>query len=238
MADGVLPYAVCFCDSSSSAGGGGSINLQGDGRGWCSRENARYPVELGLQFEGRVNVRTVTFTSHQHLIPSGIELLVGSAIQRASADAPSQRHTQADYATASFTKLGHTRLDTNESSNYRAREVKRVHVDATAHFLKLLIHEPHPNLLNTQQQVGLIEVRIEGKQELGADYSGVGLVPDLLSQAGAMVFTHDAGLDAHFMELGLDPSAARAVPRQVRTPQPLPIAARSDQTCRLRTLQI
>jgi hypothetical protein len=92
--------------------------------------------------------------------------------------------------------------------NYRAREVKTVTVDSTGHFLKLLLHEPHNNWLNTDKRVGLISLSVQGVQELLPAHSGAGLVPTLLAEDGALMFTHDAGLDAHFMQLGLDPSSA------------------------------
>jgi hypothetical protein len=63
--------------------------------------------------------------------------------------------TAGDYATSLFTRLGHTGFDPNQRSGHRAREVKKVHVDTTAHFLKLLFHQPHANGLNPAQQVAL-----------------------------------------------------------------------------------
>ena len=84
----------------------------------------------------------MTLTSHQHLIPSSVELLVGAVVQRASASSSQTAHTQADYVSATFQRLGCTRLDSNERSDFRAREVKTVHVnDATGHFLKLIVNE-------------------------------------------------------------------------------------------------
>lgn len=54
----------------------------------------------------------------------------------------------------------------------KAREVKTVTVDATAHFLKLLIHRPHSTELNAGGQVGLVQLLTAGKVEAPAPYGG------------------------------------------------------------------
>lgn len=47
-------------------------------------------------------------------------------------------------------------LDENSKTEFKARELKSVHVRATGLYLKLLIHKPHLNHLNTYQQVSFI----------------------------------------------------------------------------------
>lgn len=48
-----------------------------------------------------------------------------------------------------FRKLGFLSLDNNERSGFQARELKSVHVNASAALLKLVIHQCHMNSLNT-----------------------------------------------------------------------------------------
>ena len=231
-----LPFRVCYCESADARAPARNLEQQAapeaQSIGWRSADAPRCPIEIGLQFEGRVAVRSVSLTSHQHLIPSCVELLCGSVVQRSSAASSNATHTQADYATATFQRLGFTRLDTNERSGYRAREVKTVHVDATGHFLKLLIHEAHANPLNPQRQVSLVQVRVEGTQELSKGFSAPGLVPGMLAPTDHLAFTHDAGLDVHFMQVGLDPSAAVApIGLMPLAPFEPPSTAESDQSC-------
>lgn len=52
-------------------------------------------------------------------------------------------------------------LDDNSKTDFKARELKSVHVRATGLYLKLLIHKPHPNHLNVYQQVCLIILSIK-----------------------------------------------------------------------------
>lgn len=46
-------------------------------------------------------------------------------------------------------------LDDNSKTDFKARELKSVHVKATGLYLKLLIHKPHGNHLNIYQQVNI-----------------------------------------------------------------------------------
>ena len=210
-----LPFRVCYCDSADEraparnlerADGGGSEDVS---LGWRSKTAPRCPIEIGLQFDGRVRVSSVTLTAHQHLIPTSVELLVGAVVQRASASSSHTAHTQADYVSATFQRLGFTRLDSNERSDYRAREVKTVHVnEATGHFLKLIINAAHVNPRNPHQQCALVSLRVEGSQELTAGVSAPGVAPSMMLPTDVTAFTHDAGLDMHFMAVGLDPSKA------------------------------
>lgn len=44
-------------------------------------------------------------------------------------------------------------LSTNERTDFKARELKSIHVDADGWFLKLVIHKNHSNSFNTHNQV-------------------------------------------------------------------------------------
>jgi hypothetical protein len=206
-----LPFRVCYCDSADERAPARNLERAAahESFGWRSAASPRCPIEIGLQFDGRVRVSSVTLTSHQHLIPSSVELLVGAVVQRSSASSSQTAHTQADYVTATFQRLGFTRLDSNERSDYRAREVKTVHVnDATGHFLKLIVNEAHRNPRNPHGQVSLVSLVVEGTQELSDGVSAPGSVPRMMVPTDVTAFTHDAGLDVHFMQVGLDPSRA------------------------------
>ena len=211
-----LPFRVCYCDSADERAPARNLErvdsggAAGDGSlGWRSKAAPRCPIEIGLQFDGRVKVSSVTLTAHQHLIPTSVELLVGAVVQRASASSSQTSHTQADYVSATFQRLGFTRLDSNERSDFRAREVKTVHVnEATGHFLKLIVNAAHVNPRNPHEQCALVSLRVEGSQELSAGVSAPGVVPSMMIPTDVTAFTHDAGLDMHFMALGLDPSKA------------------------------
>ena len=58
-----------------------------------------------------------------------------------------------DAGSCSWKRLGFLSFDKNERSGYQARELKSVHVNATAYLLRLVVHRCHPNKLNTDDQV-------------------------------------------------------------------------------------
>lgn len=53
-------------------------------------------------------------------------------------------------------------LSSNERTDYKARELKSVHVDAEGTFLKLVLHKNFLNRLNMCNQVGLVAVNVIG----------------------------------------------------------------------------
>ena len=59
-----------------------------------------------------------------------------------------------DIQQAAWKRLGSMSFDSNERSNFQARELKSVQVDVVAQLLKVVVHPPHANELNTHQQVG------------------------------------------------------------------------------------
>ena len=44
-------------------------------------------------------------------------------------------------------------LSSNERSDFKARELKSIHVDADGLFLRLIIHKNYPNHVNPHNQV-------------------------------------------------------------------------------------
>lgn len=81
----------------------------------------------------------VQILSHQSKIATQIELFVGHG------------HT---YRSAQFRRLGYLSLNKNERSDYQARELKSVYVDATGQYLRILLHKCYINELNLFNQVG------------------------------------------------------------------------------------
>lgn len=75
-------------------------------------------------------------------VPHRLELYVAAV----SADDKSYWQIQ-------WTRLGGMTFDSNERSKFQARELKSVQVDVTAQLLKVVLHQPHANELNQEQQV-------------------------------------------------------------------------------------
>ena len=62
-----------------------------------------------------------------------------------------------------FKKLGYLAFDSNQKSQYQARELKSVYTDCVALLLKIVCREPHSNEFNLFNQVGLIAVSCLGQ---------------------------------------------------------------------------
>lgn len=52
-------------------------------------------------------------------------------------------------------------LSDNEQTDYKARELKSVHVDAVGTYLKLVIHKNHVNKHNLYNQVSVYRIYIK-----------------------------------------------------------------------------
>jgi len=216
-----LRFTVVHC--SSTDGSHPVTNLEayeraGDAirgrRGWRSDREPRYPVEVGLQFEGRARLRTIELLAHECLVSQFCEFFVGSPVGVLSGPRASQYHD------CVWTKLGYTRFGSNRQSNYKARELRTVQVDAGGHFLRLRFHKPHPCALSAHRQVALRALSVLGELE---DEDGI---PSL-----APTHMHNKEVDMALIELGLNLRDEQEVvwgdgqltpTRPARTPSPEP----------------
>ena len=85
------------------------------------------------------------------MIASKIEFFIG--------DCPDENIS---FETAKYTRLGYIELSSNERTDFRARELKSVHVDAEGTFLKLVVHKNYVNKANLYNQVGLVALNVIG----------------------------------------------------------------------------
>ena len=110
-----------------------------------------YPIDLIIQFEKKIVLKKVQLLSHQYLIASKIEFFIGDCADE-----------NISFETAKYTRLGYIELSSNERTDFRARELKSVHVDAEGTFLKLVIHKNYVNKANLYNQVGLVALNVIG----------------------------------------------------------------------------
>eukprot|EP00397_Hematodinium_sp_SG-2012_P011591 GEMP01011733.1.p1 GENE.GEMP01011733.1~~GEMP01011733.1.p1 ORF type:complete len:923 (+),score=151.66 GEMP01011733.1:427-3195(+) len=126
-------------------------------KGWQSARFCDFPQEIGLGFEQMVHLRQVQFLSHQSKIATKIELFT------AVSNADGSGGGGATYETARFKRLGYLSLDSNERSNFQARELKSVYVDVSTQFVKVLLHKCHINKYNLVNQVAVIALNCLGE---------------------------------------------------------------------------
>lgn len=142
-------------------------------KGWQTARFCDFPQEIGLQFETPVHLRQVQFLSHQSKIATKIELFT----------ALSQAGQPASYDTINFKRLGYLSLDSNERSQFQARELKSVYVDVSAQFVRIVLHKCHVNRYNIVNQVGLIALNCLG-EALGPDLAIGPPAPNPVLQRG------------------------------------------------------
>ena len=110
-----------------------------------------YPQELVFELEyGAAKLNQIQILSHQSKISTKIEIFIGNGNS---------------YTSATYKRLGYLSLDSNERSQYSARELKTVFVDFKGRFVKLLINENHINTHNIYNQVGVVAVSLLGLAE-------------------------------------------------------------------------
>lgn len=119
-------------------------------RGWQSSKFCEYPQEIVLEFPSPVRVKQIQFLSHQYKISSKIEISI--------LDGNSSQNTQ-----KKFKKIGFLGLDSNETSNFQARELKSVYIDFAVQKVKFSLQRCHTNIHNTFIQVGLIAINVLGE---------------------------------------------------------------------------
>lgn len=128
-------------------------------KGWQSARFQDFPQTIIFQFICPVQIKQLQFLSHQSKISSRVEIFTYIP-ENLSAMPPIDQFK--------WKRLGYLSLDSNEKSNYQARELKSVFIDAKAMFLKISLNKCHANKHNMFNQVGLIAVNALG-EEL-ADY--------------------------------------------------------------------
>lgn len=125
--------------------------------GWRSPRLCQYPQEIILQLVERCRIRKLQLLAHQYMIASKIEFYISESLPEYFAPYQSER----------FQRLGYVPLSDNEKTDFRARELKSVYMDAVGQYLKLIFHKNYANKYNLYGQVALVAVNIIGEP---ADY--------------------------------------------------------------------
>lgn len=203
-----LRFRVAYCSSEDPEFPARELNAHSPNtQGWLSARMCDYPQEIVVQFDGLVRLSALQILSNESRIAQKIELYVGTCEN--ALEAPSLQ-------SASFRRLGYLSLDSNERSQYRARELKDVNLsksgkDTRAQFLRLIIHENHINSLNIHGQVGIMAVNALGEDmhpfeqdaELEESLGGISNHQPMVAPNST---THNVGLDVNF-----DPATAHIV---------------------------
>ncbi|CAI5741337.1 unnamed protein product [Peronospora destructor] len=147
-----LRFSVVACTSEDASFFVSNLNNPvATSQGYMTAKNCSYPQELILQLQrGLCRVTQVQVLSHETHIATKMELFVSKSL-----------HLDRDITC--FSRVGFLTLQDNTESNYKARELKTVHVDYEMTLLKLQIHSCHVNKHNLYRQVGIMAVTVCGK---------------------------------------------------------------------------
>lgn len=106
------------------------------------RRFSQYPQEITLALEAPARLHTLQLLSHEFKIAARVELLVDEAGAAADTGKPPV-----------FKRLGFLNFDSNERSQFTARELKSVSLTGTvARYVRLVFHKCHANAANLYSQ--------------------------------------------------------------------------------------
>lgn len=159
-------------------------------RGWQSIKFCEFPQEIGFEIDGGdVRLSQVQILSHQSKIATKVEIFIGQGNS---------------YNTAQFKRLGYLSLDSNERSQYQARELKTVYIDNPGRYIRLVVHRNYVNKQNLFNQVGIVAVNL-----LGADGgAGGGPQQQLQQHNQAAGGAYNNPLNDLSIDMNLDPQTA------------------------------
>ncbi|XP_066143045.1 centrosomal protein of 104 kDa isoform X2 [Euwallacea fornicatus] len=122
-------------------------------RGWRSEKNCDYPQEIVLQLEKRCVLDKIQILAHQYMIPSRVEFYCSNE----------DSNTISDIGDVSWEYIGYVTLTSNESTEFKSRELKSANVPKMeASFVKLSLFKNHIIPLNVFNQVSVIAFNVIG----------------------------------------------------------------------------
>ena len=124
------------------------------GVGWFSSRFSQFPQEIYIQFSQPVFLKQINMVIHEKNIPAQIKFYTYY---------PEKNNEIIDnYHNVRYKYIGFIKMDTNERSQYRARESRKVYVNTKSLFLKIELGQNYRNEFNIFNQVGLMNLDFFG----------------------------------------------------------------------------
>ena len=124
------------------------------GVGWFSSRFSQFPQEIYIQFSQPVVLRQINMVIHEKNIPAQIKFY--------SYFPENINEIIDNYHNAHYKYIGFIKMDTNERSQFRARESRKVYVNTKSLFLKIELGKNYINEYNVFNQVGLMNLDFFG----------------------------------------------------------------------------
>ena len=127
--------------------------------GWCSSPFCKYPQEIILQLNNPSKLYQINLTLHESKIPTKIDFYYFYPEQKKE----NQKKTENfNLNNIPFLKLGFITPNSNQKTNFKAREFQKIKINQNALFIKFVLHKNYINLENKYNQVSLISVEFFG----------------------------------------------------------------------------
>ena len=127
--------------------------------GWQSSRFCTYPQEIIIEFFTYVNIKQINILIHEKKIPSIIEFI--NCLPK-NVNNPNNNSIGNNNIYYKNKKIGFIRLSQNTESNYKSRELRKIHVDIYTKRLKLILHKNYSNAYNIFCQVGIVSLNFLG----------------------------------------------------------------------------
>ena len=127
--------------------------------GWCSAPFCKYPQEIILQLNKPSKLYQINITLHESKIPSKIDFCYFYPEQKKENQKKSDK---INFNNIPFLKLGFITPNSNQKTNFKAREVQKIKINQNAFFIKFILYKNYINLENKYNQVSIISVEFFG----------------------------------------------------------------------------
>jgi len=152
----ILNYSVIGSSSEDEEHPLYSLISQEKNDGWCSSPFCKYPQEILIQLNNPSKLSQINITLHEHKIPSKIDFYYFYPNQK------KKEEEKLDYNNIPFIKMGYIIPNSNEKSNFKLREFKKIKINENALYIKLTLHKNFINLENKYNQVSIISIKFFG----------------------------------------------------------------------------
>ena len=124
------------------------------GAGWFSSRFSQFPQEIYIQFTQPVLLRQINMVIHEKNIPSQIKFYTYYP--------ENNNDIIENYHNNHYKYIGFIKMDTNERSQFKARESRKVYVNTKSLFLKIQLGKNYTNQYNAFDQVGIMKLDFFG----------------------------------------------------------------------------
>ena len=124
------------------------------GAGWFSSRFSQFPQEIYIQFTQPVLLRQINMVIHEKNIPSQIKFYTYYP--------ENNNDIIENYHNNHYKYIGFIKMDTNERSQFKARESRKIYVNTKSLFLKIQLGKNYINQYNAFDQVGLMNLDFFG----------------------------------------------------------------------------